>query len=270
MNEQVDVCALPGVAAGRALGGRASQQDAFICLDAPDEDARLMVLVDGMGGDGAGEQAAATVVEVARRLWQAGTWREQPGPLFLETLCQDAHATLRRLRETLAEGEPHSTIVALLIRDDRASWVHVGDTRLYLFQGLRCVSQTVDHSVAEFQRQRGICEGDNQHALLRGLGGAQPPVVDHGVATLRAGQGFALCTDGVWAHVSARELAEAAQARDLDAALRDTLALATQRGGAQGDNAALVLVHTADTGWIRRLGAWWQAKRPAPRNDVTA
>ena len=62
----------------------------------------LLVLADGMGGDGAGELASAGVIEIARRLWRHGLWRDQPGPLFLESLCQAAHAELRRRGERLA------------------------------------------------------------------------------------------------------------------------------------------------------------------------
>ncbi|MDE2087511.1 MAG: serine/threonine-protein phosphatase, partial [Xanthomonadaceae bacterium] len=81
MDQVIDFQALPQVAAGRARGGRDTQQDALLCLHDPATDALLLVLADGMGGDGAGELAAEGVIEVARRLWELGLWREQPGAL---------------------------------------------------------------------------------------------------------------------------------------------------------------------------------------------
>ena len=273
VDEQVDLCVSPLAVGGRVRGGRATQQDELVCLHAPDADARLLVLADGMGGDGAGELAAQAVVGVARQLWEQGAWREQPGSLFLEELLQAAHARLRALRETLASGEPHSTAVALLIKGDRACWAHVGDSRLYRFQGRRCLEQTQDHSVAELKRQRGeisaaaLASDPDQYKLLRGLGGAHAPVVDHGLAMLRPGQAFVLCSDGVWEHLSTGELAELGCARDQQAALEHALALVVRRGGADADNASLVVARVADTGWIRRLMI---RMRSARRDDVAA
>ena len=261
MDTRIESSTGPRVAAARARGGRPTQQDELICLHDAGEDAHLLVLADGMGGDGAGELASAGVIHVARQLWQQGRWREQPGAVFLETLCQDAHAELRRRGQQLASGEPHSTVVALLIRGHRACWAHVGDSRLYRFQGERLLGCTEDHSVAQLKVRRGelvheqLADDPDQHKLLRGLGGPQPPQVDHGCAALRAGQTFALCSDGVWERLSAPELGRFARRRDQSAAMHEALTLALQRGGEQGDNVALIF---ARAGGARR---WWRGDR---------
>lgn len=258
MDNDVEIRMLPLVAAGRARGGRPTQQDDLVCLHDAAQDARLLVLADGMGGDGAGELAAAGVIAVARRLWQQGLWREQPGALFLETLCQDAHAELRRLGRGLAIGAPHSTVVALLIKADRAYWAHVGDSRLYRFQGRRCLDCTEDHSVGQLRVRRGELAADqlasdpDQHKLLRGLGGPQPPQVDHGGAMLRPGQTFALCSDGVWERLSTHELGQLTRRRDQRRALRDALAQAVERGGESGDNVSLILTRVGWSEWLSR------------------
>ncbi|TAM58987.1 MAG: serine/threonine-protein phosphatase [Rhodanobacter sp.] len=266
MDKQIDFSAVPLAAAGRARGGRATQQDELVCLHDPAADARLLVLADGMGGDGAGELAAAGVVHVARQLWEQGRWREQPGALFLETLCQEAHAELRRRGRGLASGEPHSTVVALLLRDDRACWVHVGDSRLYHFQGRRCLGCTEDHSLAQLKLRRGELSADklatdpDQHRLLRGLGGPQPPMVDHGGAMLRPGQAFALCSDGVWEHLAMHELGRLSRRRDQRGALHEALSLAVERGGKDGDNVALIFARVGREGGLRRsAGRLWSA-----------
>lgn len=174
MDKEIEIRMLPLVAAGRARGGRPTQQDDLVCLHDAEQDARLLLLADGMGGDGGGELAAAGVIDVTSRLWQQGLWREQPGALFLETLCQDAHAELRRLGRGVASGAPHSTVVALLIKGDRAYWAHVGDSRLYRFQGRRCLDCTEDHSVGQLRVRRGELAADQlasdaeQHKLQVG------------------------------------------------------------------------------------------------------
>jgi serine/threonine protein phosphatase PrpC len=267
MDQRIESQALPSVMAGRARGGRPTQQDALICLHDPDADARLLVLADGMGGDGAGEIASAGVIETARRLWDAGQWREQPGALFLESLCQAAHAELRRLGEGLVGAEPHSTVVALLIRGRRACWAHVGDSRLYRFQRGRCLGRTQDHSLAQLKVARGELAAEamgtdaDQHVLLRGLGGPQPPQVEHGFAAVRAGQSFVLCSDGVWERLSTDELGRLARRRNLQRALYDMLGRAVERGGADGDNVSLILVRIGWMAWLRARPRPWS--RPA-------
>jgi PPM family protein phosphatase len=257
-DKHIEFQRLPRVVAGRARGGRESQQDALLCLHDPAEDVRLLVLADGMGGDGAGELASDGVIAMARRLWQQRLWSREPAAVFLETLCQEAHRELRRLRHGLSHGEPHSTIVALLLRGDRASWAHVGDSRLYHFIGRRCVDRTRDHSLAELRVQRGEIRPEqaahhaDQNKLLRGLGGDRAPQVEHGGAMLRIGQSFALCSDGVWASLSAAELGRFAARDDHEAALREALALAADRGGEDGDNLALILVRPLSVGRLRR------------------
>lgn len=257
MDQAIDFHALPQVAAGRARGGRAEQQDAFVCLSDAVTDTRLLVLADGMGGDGAGALASDGVIATARRLWEQGDWRTRPGAIFLETLCQQAHAELVRRRAQVTRGEPHSTVVALLMRGRQACWAHVGDSRLYRFQGRRCLGRTEDHSLAQLKVRQGditpdqLARDPDQHRLLRGLGGAQPPQVEHGGAMLHAGQTFALCSDGVWEQLSTQELRRLSRQRDQEAAVRAALLLATSRGGEEGDNVALIFVRVAG-GWMRR------------------
>lgn len=266
MHDAIEIVELPGVAAGRSQGGRVTQQDELLCLHDADEDTRLLVLADGMGGDGAGELAAAGVIETAHRLWDGRSWLTQPGSMFLEQLCQEAHEELCRRRSEARQGRPHSTVVALLIRDARISWVHVGDSRLYRFRGRRFLGRTEDHSVAQLKVARGELAADelardpDQHKLLRGLGGDQPPEVEHGFAPQRAGQNFALCSDGVWEYLSAREMGRFLQHRDLAEGLRLALERVLERGGDNGDNAALIFARSGLGGRDRRKeGRWWSS-----------
>ena len=270
---RVGAASLSWLGAGRARGGRPSQQDDLVCLADEASSARLLVLTDGMGGDGAGELASAGVIAVAQRLWREGRWRNLPGALFLEQLCQDAHLELRRRGEVLVDAAPHATVVALLLKGHTAYWAHVGDSRLYRFARDRLLGCTEDHSAVQARVRRGELTADeagravDQHQLLRGLGGPMQPRVDHGYAPLRAGQTFALCSDGVWEQLSASELADFAARRDLHAAVGEALSRVLTRGGDAGDNAALILVRPQRVrhAWLARLSRWWSALRGAGR-----
>ena len=256
---EFDIRELPGMAGGRAPGGRPSQQDDLICLHDWREATSLMVLADGMGGAGGGELASGGVIHAARDLWDERVWRDQPGALFLETLCQTAHEEIRR-RNPWVSAEPHSTVVALLLREGQAYWAHVGDSRLYHFRGRRCLSMTRDHSLARLKLDRGeIREADlardpDQHVLLRGLGGREPPEVEHGYAPMRPGDGFVLCTDGIWETLGTGELGALLRDPDLYHGVRAGLARGSERGGEHGDNLGLILARSeAPASWLGRL-----------------
>lgn len=253
------------VGAGRVRGGRPSQQDDLVCLHDPVSETWLLVLADGMGGEGAGELASAGVVASARAAWARGDWRDLPGALFLEQLCQEAHLELLRRGAPLVDAAPHATVVALLLKGRHAFWAHVGDSRLYRIEQGGVAGCTEDHSLVQERVRRGELNPDqagtapDQHHLLRGLGGARRPDVEHGYAPRRHGQRFVLCSDGVWAHLSGAELAAFADWPDPLHAVDEALGLVLRRGGDRGDNAALILVRAsfgppALLDWPRR--AW--------------
>lgn len=258
MDKTVDFHAIPRAAGGRAQGGRANQEDDLVCLHDPSSSTWLLVLADGMGGDGAGELASHGVIRAALRSWEQGSWRSLPGSLFLEALCQEAHAELRHRGEHLAGEEPHSTVVAAIIRGSRVSWAHVGDSRLYRFEGTRLIGRTEDHSLGQLKLQRGelteseLANDPDQHKLLRGLGGPQAPVVEHGFTELDGDQTLVLCSDGAWEQLTTEELAHLSQRRDQHEALQEALAIAVERGGKDGDNVALIFARASGESWLRR------------------
>ncbi|GLQ48494.1 serine/threonine phosphatase [Dyella lipolytica] len=255
MDDQIEIKVSPAVVAGRAKGGRPTQQDDLICLHDQDEKACLLVLADGMGGHGAGELASRLVIETALQLWKAGRWKEQAGALFLETLCQEAHQRLLQSRDVSSGAEPHSTVVCLLIKRDLAFWAHVGDSRLYRFKGRRFLGCTVDHSVMQASGHHG-----QQHLLLQGLGGSQAPQVEHGCMPAHASHTFVMCSDGVWAHLSTKELRTYVHRHEHEHALEEALRLVLQRGGEQGDNASLIFVRQGSISAPRQRGIYkWLA-----------
>ncbi|QNK00683.1 PP2C family protein-serine/threonine phosphatase [Dyella telluris] len=273
MDNAIDERTLPGVAGGRARGGRDTQQDDLVCLHDPLTHTYLLVLADGMGGDGAGELASQGVIDSTRRLWAQGTWRDQPTSLFLESVCQAAHAELRLRQQQLANGSPHSTVVALLVKDQRIAWAHVGDSRLYRFDGHQLLGRTEDHSLAQLRYQRGeineqdLATHDDQQFLLRGLGGPEGPVVEHGSGELRRGHAFVLCSDGAWTQLQDEELGRFVQRRDQQQALSEAIHLAVERGGPMGDNVSLIFVRPRTGGFWPSL---WQAMFPGRRRKAPA
>ena len=94
----------------------------------------LAIVADGMGGHAAGEVASAIAVEVISK-----TYYETDGSAdtALETGFHAANAVIYEAAGQRAELEGMgTTCTALVVRDGKAYWAHVGDSRLYLLRDL--------------------------------------------------------------------------------------------------------------------------------------
>jgi PPM family protein phosphatase len=119
---------------------RENNEDRYHC----DPSAGLFMVIDGVGGQAAGEKAAETALAMLRA-----------------RLERETGAADERLREaiTLANNEVHRlsqsepgwkgmacVLTVALVRDGRLIAGHVGDTRLYVFEDGRVQKVTHDHS----------------------------------------------------------------------------------------------------------------------------
>ena len=141
-----------------------------------------------------------------------------------------------------------TTLVALLVGEERIALAHVGDSRAYLVRGARIRQLTDDHSlVAELVRRREITERaarghPHRHVLTRALGVRRSVEPDLAELTPAAGDTFVLCSDGLTGHVSDEEIAETVLAADdLEAGCNRLIDLANSRGGE--DNITVLLLH---------------------------
>ena len=114
-------------------GGREENQDYGGIVTAANG-AWLLAVADGLGGHGGGAVASRLAVESVLQAAQHQLEFSQQGLTHLLQVAQEAlHAHQR--------AEPHmnrmrTTLVLLLLSDNQALWLHVGDSRLY------CVFQT--------------------------------------------------------------------------------------------------------------------------------
>lgn len=234
-------------ACARHIGGRSEQQDNAACFVSRDGRVHLLVAADGMGGHRGGELASRVVIEIADRLWQGLRDLPDAPAEMLETLCQQAHAEIRR-RGKEQGLDPHSTLAAVLVTPERAWWVHVGDTRVHAFRGGRLVWRTDDHTVVQqlirsgrLSEPEGI-DHPERNKLLRGLGGDEPVRGTHGQLQMTSDTGFVLCTDGFWSSVGVDEMARLLDDDDPVAACERGVKLAAERGGAEGDNVTVAVL----------------------------
>ena len=217
------------------IGARARNEDRYAVVET--EQGTLLVLADGMGGHSGGDLAAQTVVETLRR-----SYLEAQRPLrdpfdFLRNALRVAHQSVRVLGQQYPpQQEPGSTAVACLIQGDSAYWVHVGDSRLYVFHDGMPLLHTRDHSYLERLADQGLLSSEErlQHPLRSMLTrciGCTVRLGDIPAASrqLEYGDVLLLCSDGLWESLDGLRMGLLLRGRTLSHAI-ETMADAAEQG----------------------------------------
>jgi len=247
------------------VGGRPSNQDRLGHWRT--EEALLLAVADGMGGHANGDYAAELAIGYAAALFrrEAGPRLADPAR-FLRAACLGAHAALLEEEASLGLADtPRTTIVACVVQEGWAHWVHVGDSRLYLLRAGAVLARTVDHTLAQELVNAGWLSAaelrghPERNRLVQCLGGIETPrIAGTGLARLEANDMLVLCSDGFWEPVLERQLAAGLEQRPLVPALAALARAAREREGPDCDNiSALVL-------------AWEEAAEPAGPGVDTA
>jgi serine/threonine protein phosphatase PrpC len=205
-------------ATGQHIGDRKEQQDRTALFAAPKAPGYMMaVLADGMGGLTGGALAAEQVIRTARLNFERFSPLTDTVEAMLNTIGHEAH-TVINLSGISSEKQPHSTMVLLVITPERSAiWAHVGDSRLYRFDGPNFIERTIDHSYVEKMVSEGKLarEEAKDHRLsnllvnVLGTSTNEPFVTIKRHDGLKPGDAFLLCSDGLWHYFSDAELGAA-------------------------------------------------------------
>ena len=236
-------------ATGMHRGDRQYQQDQVeLIANGRVPGCALAVLADGMGGKSGGRKAADQVVMVAKQLYERHVPEKDDPADLLRQIVEESHLMIK-LTAITAEEEPHSTIAAFIVGQNRACHiVHAGDSRVYHFRGPEMVSRTIDHSYV----QRLIDEGQiteeqaNTHPqsnLLTGCLGTHqdPPLAVRDIGQLEVGDSVLACSDGLWHYFTPRELGAIVHTLPAREASEMLVSKARQRARGGGDNLSLAL-----------------------------
>jgi len=226
---------------------RKHNEDAYLV----DAERGLFVVADGMGGHAAGEVASRITVESMQEFIAASddqtdsSWpfghgnRTTSGGNRLTAAVEKANEKVMRAVASRPELKGMgTTVVAALVESERATLVHVGDSRAYLFRDEELRRLTDDHSWVQEQVNAGILSEDEakshplKNVVTRALGGSPHVSVDLIEVPLRPGDRFLLCSDGLTGMVGDEEIHEFFRTEpDPEAAVRRLVELANERGG---------------------------------------
>ena len=204
----------------------------------------LFVLADGMGGHPEGEVAAQLALQTV-----SGLFQKQARPAikdtaeFLSTAVMAAHhQIIRYASEKGMLDTPRTTLVAAILQGPGATWVHCGDSRLYVVRDGELLTRTRDHSYIEQQGAvGGRIEHINRNILFTCLGSPTKPVFDiTGPIFLQQGDKILLCSDGLWGTLSDEEIVSHLVAKSVSDAVPDLVEAALKAGGERCDNVTVL------------------------------
>jgi serine/threonine protein phosphatase PrpC len=178
-----------------------------------DRERQIFAVADGVGGAEAGEVASQTAIEVLDEAFRHQTDGADIEDL-MELAIQRANASIHQMAQEHAKfSMMATTIVALHLKGNVATFGHVGDSRLYrLTPDGALHRETEDHSIVEEEVRAGrmtpeqAANHPSKNVISRALGAEQGVEVDMKTMEVEDGTEFLLCTDGITRHVSDNEL----------------------------------------------------------------
>jgi serine/threonine protein phosphatase PrpC len=192
------------------IGGREENQD--YCGSEVIDNAGLWIVADGLGGHRGGSVASQSAVQAMLDNWNS---EANSVPETIDNLINIAQAAVLKQQNTDPQlSAMRTTLVALHIAKNQATWGHVGDSRLYYFSGCALTSQTKDHSVTQVMVAMGeitreqIRYDEDRSRLLRAVGnpdGVKPTILES-PQPVSPGDTFLMCTDGFWEYVTEAEM----------------------------------------------------------------
>jgi PPM family protein phosphatase len=170
-----------------------------------DADRGLFIVIDGVGGQAAGEKAA----EIAMAAVRSGVDGDGSLDERIHTAIVNANNDIFREAHTSAELAGMSCVLTVAVVEDGSATVgHVGDTRLYKCRRGELVKVTHDHSpVGEQEESGALSEAEAmrhpmRNQVYRALGSAEHSVaeadfVDIQRVPFESDAALLLCSDGL-------------------------------------------------------------------------
>ena len=223
-------------------GGREKNEDRMgYCYT---RESGLFVLADGMGGHPEGEVAAQLALQTIAALFQKQARPTIPdtSDFLTNALLAAHHQIIRYASEKGMLDTPRTTLVAAIVQGSSATWVHCGDSRLYVMRDGELLTRTRDHSYLE-QQSAGVIRMDrvNRNILFTCLGSPTKPVFDvTGPVPLQQGDKLLLCSDGLWSSLTDGDIVKHLSTKPVADAVPDLVEDALRNGGEHSDNVTVI------------------------------
>src|SRR5689334_5739036 len=205
---------------------------------------RLLIVADGMGGHRGGATASRLATEVVKRQYLESDTTDPA------TALRDALTRANARIHSEAQSNPDlrgmgTTTSALVLKNNKAWFGHVGDSRIYRVREDKIEQMTEDHSLVASMVREGLLtpkEAENhprRNVLQRSMGVGEDVEIDvSGPFPVQTNDVFVLCSDGLHGLVKEPELKQIA-GLPIDQAATEYVRLALSRGAP--DNVTVIV-----------------------------
>ncbi len=209
----------------------------------------LTIVADGMGGHASGEVASQMAIELISEYYYAD--QESPTADALHNAIQLANAEIFATSES---DEKYfgmgTTLIVLVLLNDRAIAAHVGDSRLYRLRSNVLELLTMDHSQVMEMVKEGIISleearnHDDKNVILRAIGTQKKVEIEFTEAfKIEPNDEFLLCSDGLSDMLEDEEIRQVwTRAENIHAASEGLINRAKENGGHDNVTVAIVKV----------------------------
>jgi len=218
------------------------QNEDFVAFWQPsDEEDRLkrgaiMVMADGLGGQGNGEVASKMAVESAIEYFKRTDPSISAKRLLTDLFMRVNLAVHNAGTSQTVAGRMATTLSICIFRDKELHIGHVGDTRVYLVRHESIEKLTSDHSYTGMQvKLRLITEHEARASHLRSVltrSVGQEPVVKPDIKRVKLlpRDRIVQCTDGLYCFMNDSEISEGVDRLDMEEICDYLTQLAVRRG----------------------------------------
>jgi len=233
------------------IGNRPQQNDRVALLTGARAPGYVLaVLSDGIAGSAGSDQ----VLHTARQAFDEFKPGDHPslerlGDLLRE-IVSETHMVMN-MNAVATQAEAHASFVGLVLTPHaEAVWAHVGDSRLYRFKDGKCAARTgdaayIEHLVSSDKLPVDAAKNHRKSKLLLNVLGnsRKDPFVTVGSHTdLEPGDGFLLCSDGLWHFFTDAELAAVTSKATPRQASEMLINKAGERSQGKGGNCSMAIV----------------------------
>lgn len=216
------------------------------------EDPRLLaskghiyVVCDGMGGHEAGQIASELTCKTFIDVYLNHP-SSDPFVALTAAVVASNRFVLDNARTFPKRRGMGTTLTGLILLQDQAYAVNVGDSRVYRIRDSELTRLTMDHTVIEEYVKLGMLTLEQaavhpqKHVLTRAVGGEPDVKPDVDMYDLKAGDTYLLCSDGVINHVEDSLIGDLLRSKAPAEAAWSIVGQALQGGGS--DNTTVLVV----------------------------
>lgn len=211
----------------------------------------LAVLADGMGGHNAGDVASELAVRFLVDRFHKSKLHLTSDANAVSSWLKEAYEGANERISTIAESDPSckgmgTTLIAAVFQNNKVTFAHIGDSRVYLYSKGEINPLTKDHSYVNVLLDSGEINEEQarthprKNMLMKAIGTEISIDPDILTVSVRPEEYVLICSDGLSNMVSAEQMVHVLQSEaTLNAKVETLIELANEQGGE--DNISLII-----------------------------